>query len=84
LCGKGGTDPAAIDCAACYALPERLFLPLNRMLMLKWTIILLLIAIVAGILGFTGIAIGAAKIAKSLFFIFLVLFILSLIRGKSG
>lgn len=43
--------------------------------MLKWTAIFLVIAIVAAILGFTGIAAGAASIAKTIFFIFLVLVI---------
>jgi uncharacterized membrane protein YtjA (UPF0391 family) len=41
--------------------------------MLRWAI--LLIAIVAGIFGFTGIAAAATTIAKILFGIFLVLFV---------
>jgi uncharacterized membrane protein YtjA (UPF0391 family) len=52
--------------------------------MLRWTVTFLIIAIVAAIFGFTGIASGAATIAKVIFFIFLVLFILSLIRGRSN
>ena len=52
--------------------------------MLRWTIIFLIIAIVAAILGFGGIAAGAASLAKVLFFIFLVLFIVSLFFGRSG
>lgn len=48
--------------------------------MLSWTIIFLVIALLAGILGFTGIARTATGIAKVLFFIFVVLFILSLLR----
>ncbi len=49
--------------------------------MLYWTVVFLVIALVAGALGFGaigGMAYGAAKI---LFFIFIVLFLLSLITG---
>ena len=38
-------------------------------------------AIIAGIFGFGGIAVGAAEIARILFFIFLVIFLVSLIMG---
>jgi uncharacterized membrane protein YtjA (UPF0391 family) len=49
--------------------------------MLKWSAIFLLIAIVAAIFGFTGIAAGAAAIAKTLFFIFLVLVLVTFLLG---
>ena len=49
--------------------------------MLKWAFIFLLIAIVAGIFGFTGVEATAATIAKWLFGIFLVLFIAALTIG---
>ncbi len=49
--------------------------------MLRWTIIFLIIAIIAAIFGFGGIAAGAVSIAKLLFYIFLVLFVISLIFG---
>lgn len=50
--------------------------------MLNWTLTLLVIALIAGVLGFTGIAGTAVGIAKILFFIFLVLWIISLVaRG---
>ena len=51
--------------------------------MLKWAATFFLIAIVAAIFGFTGIAEGAASIAKVLFFIFLVLFIAAIAFGSS-
>jgi uncharacterized membrane protein YtjA (UPF0391 family) len=41
----------------------------------------LFIAVVAALFGFGGIAAGAVEIAKVLFFIFLVLFAVSLIAG---
>jgi uncharacterized membrane protein YtjA (UPF0391 family) len=47
---------------------------LGVLVMLKWAIIFAIIAIIAGALGFSGVAAGAATIAKLLFFvIFLVL-----------
>lgn len=49
--------------------------------MLKWSATFLIIAIIAAIFGFTGIAEGAAAIAKVLFFIFIILFIGVLILG---
>ncbi|MDO9711179.1 DUF1328 domain-containing protein [Paracraurococcus lichenis] len=49
--------------------------------MLYWTLIFLVIALVAGLFGFGGIASASAGIAKILFAIFLVLFLVSLIFG---
>ncbi len=43
--------------------------------MLKWALIFFIVSIVAGLLGFTGISVAAAGIARALFFIFLVIFI---------
>ena len=51
--------------------------------MLRWTMAFLIIALVAALFGFGGIAAGAASIAKVLFFIFLVLFVRSLVFGAS-
>jgi uncharacterized membrane protein YtjA (UPF0391 family) len=51
-------------------------------LMLSWSIFMLIIALVAGVLGFTGIAGTAAWIAQTLFVIFLVLFLVSLLMGR--
>jgi len=50
--------------------------------MLNYAIAFLLIAIVAGILGFGVIAGTAAVFARVLFLIFIVLFIFSLLRGR--
>lgn len=51
--------------------------------MLKWTLICALLAIVFGVLGFTGIAAGFAVIAKVLFAIFLIGVLLTLILGAT-
>lgn len=50
--------------------------------MLRWSLAFLIIAIVAAVFGFTSIALGAASIAKIVFFIFIVLFLVSIIRGR--
>jgi uncharacterized membrane protein YtjA (UPF0391 family) len=50
-------------------------------IMLYWAAVFFVIALVAGVLGFGGIAVGAAQIAQILFFVFLVLFIVSLLVG---
>ncbi|NBJ10584.1 DUF1328 domain-containing protein [Microvirga arsenatis] len=44
--------------------------------MLRWALIFLVVSLVAGALGFTGIASGARTIAKILFVMFLLGFIL--------
>ena len=49
--------------------------------MLYWTLIFLVIALVAGLFGFGGIASASAGVAKILFAIFLVLFLVSLVVG---
>jgi len=43
--------------------------------MLKWALIFLVVSLVAGALGFTGIASGARTLAKVLFGLFLLAFI---------
>jgi uncharacterized membrane protein YtjA (UPF0391 family) len=49
--------------------------------MLRWSFAFLLVAIVAAIFGFTGIAEGAAGIAKVLFFIFIGFWLVMLVLG---
>jgi len=49
--------------------------------MLHYAAVFLAIALTAALFGFGGIAVGAVEIAKVLFFIFIVLFLVSLIGG---
>ncbi len=49
--------------------------------MLRWAVIFFIIAIVAALFGFGNIAAGATDIAKILFFLFVILFLISLIFG---
>ncbi len=50
--------------------------------MLKWAIAFFIISVVAGLFGFTGVAKTSKTIAKVLFFICIVIFILILLFGK--
>jgi uncharacterized membrane protein YtjA (UPF0391 family) len=54
--------------------------------MLGWALTFLVIALIAGVLGFTSIAGVSIALAKILFLIFLVLFVISmvmhLVRGR--
>ena len=49
--------------------------------MLRWAFVFLVIAIIAGIFGFTDVAHASATIAQWLFGIFLVLFLGALVIG---
>ena len=55
-------------------------------IMLRYAVIFFVIALIAAVLGFGGIAAGAADIAKLLFVVFLVLavlnFVVNLVKGK--
>lgn len=50
--------------------------------MLSWAITFLVIALIAGVLGFGGIAGTATGIAQVLFGLFLILFLVSLLLGR--
>ena len=50
--------------------------------MLRYALAFLIVAIIAGAFGFGGIYAAAAGIAKILFFIFLALFLISLVMGR--
>jgi uncharacterized membrane protein YtjA (UPF0391 family) len=52
--------------------------------MLNWVVTLLIIALVAAVLGFGGIAAGAAELAKIVFFVALVLFVAGVVFGAAG
>lgn len=50
-------------------------------MLLKWAAIFFVIALIAAAFGFTGIAAGAAEIAKVLFYIFLAIFLVLIVAG---
>jgi len=49
--------------------------------MLSWALAFFIISIIAAVFGFTGIASGAEEIARILFVVFVVLFLVSLVIG---
>jgi uncharacterized membrane protein YtjA (UPF0391 family) len=49
--------------------------------MLYWALVFFIVALVAGVLGFGGIAAAATDIARILFYIFLVIFLVTLVLG---
>jgi uncharacterized membrane protein YtjA (UPF0391 family) len=51
--------------------------------MLGWVVTFLIVALVAGVLGFGGVAGASIEIAKIIFFIAVVLFLVSAIVGVS-
>jgi uncharacterized membrane protein YtjA (UPF0391 family) len=57
-------------------------------IMLSWVVTFLIIALIAGVLGFGGIAGASVEIAKAIFFIAVILFLISavvgLVRGRSN
>lgn len=52
--------------------------------MLNWALTFLVLALLAAIFGFGGVASASMGIAKVLFFIFLVLFVISLVVPRLG
>jgi uncharacterized membrane protein YtjA (UPF0391 family) len=54
--------------------------------MLSWVVTFLVVALIAGVLGFGGVAGASIEIAKAIFFIAIVLFLISavvgLVRGR--
>jgi uncharacterized membrane protein YtjA (UPF0391 family) len=49
--------------------------------MLRWALAFFVVALIAALLGFGGIAVAAAGIAKILFYVFLILFLVTLLGG---
>ena len=52
--------------------------------MLYWAAVFFVIALVAALFGFGGIAAGAVEIAKILFFVFVIIFAVTLVLGLIG
>jgi uncharacterized membrane protein YtjA (UPF0391 family) len=51
--------------------------------MLSWALMFLVIALIAALFGFTNVAGTSMAAAQVVFFVFLVLFVVSLIMGRS-
>lgn len=51
------------------------------MSILKWALIMLLVSLVAALFGFTDLAAASAEVARVLFYIFAVIFLVLLLFG---
>ena len=49
--------------------------------MLRWALAFLVLALIAAFFGFGGVAVASAGIAKILFYLFLIIFAITLISG---
>jgi uncharacterized membrane protein YtjA (UPF0391 family) len=49
--------------------------------MLRWALLFLVVALIAALFGFTNVAGTSMQAAQILFFVFLVLFVVSLLMG---
>ena len=80
-----GTFVSSLDCCGNGAHAPRSKPPIesNRRghVMLGWIVTFLIVALIAGILGFGGVAGASIEIAKIIFFIAVVLFLVSAVVG---
>lgn len=51
------------------------------MSLLKWALIFLVVSIIAAVFGFTDISAASADIARILFYIFVIIFVVLLVLG---
>ena len=69
-----------------FAIPNQEIKTDRVFIMLSWALTFFVLALIAAVLGFGGLASSMAGIAKILFFIFIVVFVVSLIghtmRGR--
>ena len=52
--------------------------------MLRWALAFFIFALVAALFGFGGLAAASAGIAKTLFYIFLIVFLVTLVLGVTA
>jgi len=52
--------------------------------MLRWAFIFLVIGLIAALLGFTSVAGASIAIAKTLFFVFMIIFLVLLVAGLAA
>jgi len=89
FCARNRREPSfrrrigsAVDAALFYRADNRTRTWKEEVhVMLSWVVTFLIIALIAGILGFGGIAGASIEIAKVIFFIAVVLFLISVVIG---
>jgi uncharacterized membrane protein YtjA (UPF0391 family) len=72
--------PAGVGSGLIYAASPLIFA--EDFIMLRWALVFLIIALVAGALGFFHASFIASEIAWILFVVFLILFVVSLVLGR--
>jgi uncharacterized membrane protein YtjA (UPF0391 family) len=79
----GGWDPQVEGARAVERPWPRAFFvsPEEGLTMLRWALAFLIFALIAAFFGFGGLAAASAGIAKTLFYIFLLVFLVTLILG---
>jgi uncharacterized membrane protein YtjA (UPF0391 family) len=73
--------PSTQWCSHCNLLGRCILAP-GRVTMLHWSLVFLVLALIAAILGFGGLAGAAVGIAKILFFVFLVVWLIGFLLGR--
>src|SRR5207244_7179064 len=54
------------------------------MSLLKWALIMAIVSVIAAVLGFTDLSVASADVARILFYIFVVIFLVLLALGLMG
>jgi uncharacterized membrane protein YtjA (UPF0391 family) len=86
---RPGTFVSSPDCSSSNARRSAALMETESevLIMLSWVVTFLIIALIAGVLGFGGIAGASVEIAKAIFFIAIILFLISavigLVRGRT-
>jgi uncharacterized membrane protein YtjA (UPF0391 family) len=89
---SGKNDDRELSVVECIAGKEHCPIPfrarwrrrqLGGFAMLSWVVTLLIIALIAAVLGFGGIAGTAIGLAKVIFYVAIILFLISLVFGYS-
>jgi uncharacterized membrane protein YtjA (UPF0391 family) len=65
-------------------IPRIVAADLEELAMLSWALTFLVVALIAAVLGFGGIAGTAIEIAKIIFFVAIILFVISAVMGYMG
>ena len=78
--GRRGMEPACLESERCaLRAPTPIQALSKEVAMLRWAMGFLIVALIAAVLGYGGLAGTASGIASTLFWVFVALFILSLL-----